>query len=103
MLTASFTIVKTHPCLADHFPGQPIAPGVLTLDMVSRSLLELIPDYRITGFPQVKFLQPVLPEQVIEVSYIRKKDDLFQFRCVNGEHVLVSGQIRVQAKGKSLG
>lgn len=103
MLTASFTIPSLHPCLADHFPGHPIAPGVLTLDLVSRGLLDLLPGYSVTGFPQVKFLQPVLPEQAIEVSYTRKKDVLFQFTCVCDARTLVTGQISVEQKDASLG
>lgn len=103
MLSTRFCIPSTHPCLADHFPGHPIAPGVLTLDLVSRGLLDQLPGHIVTGFPQVKFLQPVLPEQEIEVSYIRKKDALYQFSCVSAERTLVTGQIRVEQKDTSFG
>lgn len=103
MLSARFCIPPAHPCLADHFPGYPIAPGVLTLDLVAQGLLDQLPGVVLAGFPQVKFLQPVLPAQEVTVSYTRKKDDLYQFSCACGDAVLVTGQVRVKQKDTVLG
>ncbi|MEJ2359987.1 MAG: MaoC/PaaZ C-terminal domain-containing protein [Gammaproteobacteria bacterium] len=103
MLNSVFCIPASHPCLADHFPGHPIAPGVLTLDLVAQGLLEQLTGVTLAGFPQVKFLQPVLPGQEIKVSYALKKDELYQFSCTCGDRVLVTGQIRLAREDAVLG
>lgn len=103
MLIARFCIPPSHPCLGDHFPGYPIAPGVLTLDFIAQGLLNQQSDKVLAGFLQVKFLQPVLPEQDVSVSYIEKRDNVFQFSCVYGDTTLVTGQIKLKQKGAILG
>ena len=103
MLSSRFCIPASHPCLADHFPGQPIAPGVLTLDLVARGLLDQLAGAVLAGFPQVKFLQPVLPGQEVEVRYTMKQDGLYQFSCVCGETTLVSGRIQLVGEETTLG
>jgi 3-hydroxyacyl-[acyl-carrier-protein] dehydratase len=57
-------IAADHPALPGHFPGQPIAPGVLLLDLV----LEHAERWRgaplrVAALHQVKFTAPLLPEQ----------------------------------------
>jgi 3-hydroxyacyl-[acyl-carrier-protein] dehydratase len=64
-----FTIPADHPCLAGHFPGHPLVPGVVIVEQVlaliaSRSGLPLQP----LSLPQVKFLQPLLPEQCARIE-----------------------------------
>ena len=102
MLSASFSIRHDHPCLADHFPGYPIAPGVLTLDYVSRGLLEQLTGWRVTGFPQVKFLRPVLPMHRVNVTYTQKVEGLFQFKCECDGEILLTGQIRLTQEEAAL-
>ena len=61
-------IEPTHPALDGHFPGRPVVPGVVLLDRVLEAAQR--------GFglrtealrlPQVKFLQPLLPQQTAEI------------------------------------
>ena len=97
MLSSQFTIPAGHPSLPGHFPGHPITPGVVTLDYVARGLLEQTEGMYVAGFPQVKFLRPVLPGVEVHVVYTAKKDNIYQFVCqVNGEKVL-AGQLRLKA------
>jgi 3-hydroxyacyl-[acyl-carrier-protein] dehydratase len=61
---STLRIAASHPALPGHFPSQPIAPGVLLLDLV----LEHAGRWRgaplrIAALPQVKFAAPLLPEQ----------------------------------------
>jgi acyl-coenzyme A synthetase/AMP-(fatty) acid ligase len=53
------TISADHPALPGHFPGHPIVPGVLLLELVEALLAEH--GYRVRECPQVKFLFPVVP------------------------------------------
>jgi len=98
MLKASFIIPHAHPALPGHFPDHPITPGVVSLDHVAQNLLSLIPDSSIDGFPQVKFLQPLLPGIEVFISYQAKTESLYQFSCESNGKIILSGQIRLATK-----
>jgi len=95
VLKASFVISATHPSLPGHFPNHPITPGVVTLDHVVRGLLEQMPGTSLCGFPQVKFLRPLLPQVEVTVTYKPKSETLYQFICEGDGKVILSGQIRI--------
>lgn len=64
----SLCIDAMHPALAGHFAGNPVVPGVLLLDRVldaAQRHFELRADA--LRLPQIKFLQPLLPEQSAEI------------------------------------
>ena len=65
---ATFSIPGDHPCLAGHFPGRPIVPGVLLLVQAVAAIEA--GNGRLHGlrFPRVKFLQPLLPGEVARVE-----------------------------------
>lgn len=67
-MTESFHIEicvpRQHAALPGHFPGSPVAPGVLLLDLLLQAAeahtgRALYP----VALPQVKFLAPLLPEE----------------------------------------
>ena len=64
----SFEIKATHPCLAGHFPGNPVVPGVVILDEVVQVILQQFSGYKVVGFSRVKFLVPLLAEQEVVVQ-----------------------------------
>ena len=49
----------SHPALPGHFPGHPIVPGVVLLELVEELLA--YNGYRVRECPQVKFLIPIAP------------------------------------------
>ncbi|MBO1324792.1 AMP-binding protein [Acetobacter sp. TBRC 12305] len=53
-------IPASHPCLAGHFPGRPVVPGVVLLEE-GLALAGLCP----TRIEQVKFLRPVSPDETV--------------------------------------
>jgi len=62
-------IARDHPCLAGHFPGQPVVPAVVLLDFAARALGETLGRrVRLTAVPAVKFLNPLLPGQMFSVE-----------------------------------
>lgn len=64
----SFKINAEHPCLAGHFPGKPIVPGVVILDEITQLILEQFCGHKVIGFNSVKFLQPLMEEQEVKVQ-----------------------------------
>jgi 3-hydroxymyristoyl/3-hydroxydecanoyl-(acyl carrier protein) dehydratase len=60
---SGFVIPPDHPCLAGHFPGRPIVPGVVLLDKVA-AVLGVVPG----GFGNVRFSRPVRPGDRVEVA-----------------------------------
>jgi 3-hydroxyacyl-[acyl-carrier-protein] dehydratase len=64
-----FAVPADHPSLPGHFPGNPIVPGVLLLDAVIQATESwLTRAIHVRGAPQVKFVQPLRPEEPAQVS-----------------------------------
>ncbi len=83
-----FRIAADHPALPGHFPGHPLVPGVVLLDEVLTLVLAVYPG-RVVELPQIKFLHPVLPEQIVTVSAKAKADGRVDvWACVDGQDVL---------------
>jgi len=71
--TASSTlrVRADHPSLPGHFPGRPIVPGVVLLDLALAEAARAFGPLRAAGLSQVKFLAPLLPEQDATVEFLR--------------------------------
>jgi len=84
----AFAIAPDHPSLPGHFPGRPVVPGVVVLDLALEAILRLHPGRRAAGLPQVKFTRPVLPGQTVTVSSAPANQDRVAFACrVDGTEV----------------
>lgn len=91
--SVSFAVPRTHPALAGHFPGRPIVPGVVLLDLVFAAIQAAAPEHlRIQTVTQAKFLRPVEPDQQIDVSITL--DDppvLARFRALHAGELALEG------------
>ncbi|KAB7624178.1 hydroxymyristoyl-ACP dehydratase [Alkalilimnicola sp. S0819] len=86
-------VAADHPCLAGHFPGNPVIPGVLLLDLLVETLAQWQPDTPVRGFRQVKFLQPLRPEQDFTLELETGKPGQLRFRCLLGEQLAATGTL----------
>ena len=98
MLTTTFIITGSHPSLPGHFPGHPITPGVVILDHISRGLISQLTNVMLDGFPQVKFLKPLLSDTEVVVTYKVRNDSLYQFSCEDKGNVFLTGKIKLKTK-----
>ena len=96
MISFDFSVAKSHPCLAGHFPGNPVVPGVIIIDEVMSGLLLIKPVIKIINIPSVKFLKILKPDEMVTVTVTEKKSDLLQFICSINDSKIASGQIRIK-------
>ena len=87
-------IAANHPALSGHFPGHPVVPGVVLLDAVLAALPQHVgATLRVTGFPVVKFLAPLLPEHDFEVVFSAKRPGQMTFEVVANGEKLATGTL----------
>jgi 3-hydroxymyristoyl/3-hydroxydecanoyl-(acyl carrier protein) dehydratase len=93
-------IPADHPSLAGHFPGYPIAPGVVILDEVLQALTDLWPGERAVEIPIVKFLAPLRPEQPFTIRLVESGVRRVRFECIQHDgQLLAQGYLLVADAG----
>ena len=81
-----------HPSLPGHFPTQPIVPGVVILDHVQRAIEAQAGVAKQLRISQVKFLQPLLPDEMAELAF-EAKGEGYAFRVTRDAVLLVNGEM----------
>lgn len=83
-----------HPAFAGHFPGMPILPGVVLLDMalhvVTRGLGIRLENCEIGS---VKFLNPAKPGDTLEIRHDFQAGSVIRFDIADGQRKIASGNI----------
>jgi acyl-coenzyme A synthetase/AMP-(fatty) acid ligase len=92
-----------HPSFSGHFPGAPILPGVVTLDLTVRAIegatgWSLLPGQ----FSAVKFLAPVMPGMTLSVEYARLANTC-KFSVMHNQTMVVSGVATINLLVAQLG
>lgn len=88
-----FTIDGEHPGLDGHFPGNPVVPGVVLLDHAMDLLASMHGGSVEEGaIPRVKFLRPVLPGQMVQVS-CESTGGRLSFVCEVNGRIVIDGQL----------
>lgn len=90
-------IAADHPALPGHFPGYPIVPGVVQLNQVGKACARWLPGMRITGWPQIKFASPLLPEEDFVIRLESTAPGRARFTLHVGERLVSSGQFTYSA------
>ena len=66
-LVSQIVVPADHPSLAGHFPGQPVVPAVVLLD-ATLAAIETRGEFRLVTIVSAKFLQPVLPDERVDLE-----------------------------------
>ena len=85
-----FSVPHDHPCLDGHFPGRPLVPGVVLLERVLEAVEAAHGRRGALGMPQVKFVQPLLPDEEAEVV-VEGQAPRWRFQVLRGTTLLASG------------
>ena len=91
----SFRIDADHPALPGHFPGQPVVPGVVLLDRVAAAVAQWQRG-TLRQLAQVKFLQPLLPDQDAELL-LSADGERVRFRIRVAQREIASGILETDA------
>lgn len=86
-------IESSHPCLAGHFPGNPIVPAVILLDEVLAAIRSQLPGFKAGAVTAAKFLSPLLPEEPFSIRLDVTGLDV-HFECRAADRVLARGSMR---------
>jgi 3-hydroxyacyl-[acyl-carrier-protein] dehydratase len=103
-LSSEFVVPANHPALAGHFPGQPVVPAVVLLDAVLAAI-RARQACVLHSIPAAKFLQPVLPEERIElriqITDMEAAKSRASFQGIRADSVVFEGSFVVAAPGSS--
>lgn len=84
-----------HPVFAGHFPGRPIVPGVMLLDLAQQAI-EAATGRALQGLAATKFLSAAVPGDALTLDHESTEGGVrFTIRC--GERVVASGRFVVRA------
>ena len=86
------TVPADHPSLVGHFPGNPVVPGVLMLELVAQAACAALGEVNITCVRATKFTAPLLPEQQLDI-HLDWDDELIRFRCEHAGRLLAQGSL----------
>lgn len=91
-------VAADHPALAGHFPGDPVVPGVLLLDLVVEVARELIGGRPLRAVPSVKFLVPLRPGQPFRIRVESRDGGRLRFSCRSQGRLAAEGRLMFAAE-----
>ncbi|CRI65562.1 conserved hypothetical protein [Thiocapsa sp. KS1] len=96
MQTRRIAIPLEHPVFEGHFPGRPIVPGSLLIDLVVAAWEDSGGD-PVSFLPSVKFHRPVAPGDALVLHFTPTAPGTgVRFTCLREETLVCSGLLAPQ-------
>jgi len=93
-----YVVAADHPSLPGHFPGHPVAPGVLILSFVLDSVADQVRPQWVAGIRRLKFLQPLRPGQLFRVELGAPQAGKLGFKCWSDGLLMAEGQVLLKGQ-----
>ncbi len=91
----TLSVSADHPAMPGHFPGRPIVPGVLLLDLVVEDWLRQRPEAPLRGLSKMKFLSVLAPGERFQVVWGPDRAGKASFTASCGDRRLAAGQFLI--------
>jgi 3-hydroxyacyl-[acyl-carrier-protein] dehydratase len=91
----NLTVAPEHPALPGHFPGYPIVPGVVMLDLVLAEVTRTWPECRVVGVRKWRFQRVWLPNEPARVEFGEVREGRLRVSCLTGDIPLCSGVLQL--------
>ena len=92
--TAHWAVPLDHPAFAGHFPGTPILPGVVLLDMALQIIAKTSGiALDLCEISSVKFLSPASPGDELLIQHSISASGTIRFDILAGMRKIASGSI----------
>ncbi len=89
-----WTVPVDHPAFAGHFPGAPILPGVVLLDVALQNITKVNNvTLEACEINSVKFLSPVKPGDVLIIEYKTSANGTLHFDIAADNRKVATGVI----------
>ena len=92
-MQVTLRIPVDHPCAEGHFPDNPIVPAAVLLDEILGAIEHAqgrAPQaWTVTG---AKFLHPVRPGDILQVTLVATAGGELRFECSVGERSVLTGR-----------
>ena len=101
-IEADVLLDDSHALFSGHFPGNPIVPGVLNIEIIQSIIDQTLGKYKIGKINQLKFLKPVVPGETNELHYsitVSEKENgeiSIAIRGLSNESVHLKAQLNIQ-------
>ena len=91
---AHWTVPPDHPAFAGHFPGTPILPGVVLLDVALQTIAAASGiALDLCEISSVKFLSPASPGDELLIQHTVSASGTIRFDILAGMRKIASGSI----------